>query len=362
MIKVVLAEVIPHQSPKDLVAQRLEELQQLVETYGGLTVMKVIQQKSRPDYQYYIWSGKLEEIKQDMIAIWADILIIGNVLKPRQIYQINEFLRKDKMQARDRVDLILKIFEQHAQSMEARLQVELAAIKHMGPRIFGMGMELSRQWWWSKLARWVGETNTEIMKRHLSKKLKQLEKELKQYEQVRSVNRDARKQQGLMTIWLVWYTNAGKSSLMKRLTGKDVLIEDKLFATLGTNVGQLYIPSMTGKGKTILINDTIGFMRDLPPSLISAFRSTLEDSITADHLLHVIDATDPLMEDKIQVVETILYEIWATQPLTLVFNKIDLLPPIALELLQTSYGDRAFYISSVSGVWVDSLIEMLDGA
>jgi GTPase len=130
---------------KDLVAQRLEELQQLVDTYGGLTVLKVIQQKSIPDYRLYIGSGKLEEIKEDMQTLDADVLIIGNILKPGQIYNVNESMKKIGKQARDRVDLILKIFERHAQSMEARLQIQLASIKHMGPRIFGMGMEMSRQ-------------------------------------------------------------------------------------------------------------------------------------------------------------------------------------------------------------------------
>jgi GTP-binding protein HflX len=197
------------------------------------------------------------------------------------------------------------------------------------------------------------------MKRHLAKKIKQIENQLSQYEQVRATNRQARRKKLLPTVGLVGYTNAGKSSLMNRLTHKGVLVENKLFATLGTSVGELYFPSETGKGEKILINDTIGFMRDLPPSLIKAFRSTLEDSIEADLLLHVIDASDPLMEDKIQIVENILDEIGATQPRLLVFNKIDLLSPIALKALQKSYDSEALFLSSMEERGIDMLKEKL---
>lgn len=235
-IKVFLAEVITDVPNKLLMHQRMEELQQLVSTYGGLTVTEIIQQRAVPDYTYYIGSGKLEEIRQLMLQTGAKILIVGNILKPRQIYNITEYLRKDGLQAWDRVDLILNIFDRHAISMEARLQVELAAIQHMGPRIFGMGMELSRQGGGSTTARGLGETNTERMRRHLATKKDQIIKKLKQYEQVRATHRQARKRNKTPTVGLVGYTNAGKSSLMHALTNKDVLIENKLFATLGTNV------------------------------------------------------------------------------------------------------------------------------
>lgn len=344
---------------KDLVAQRLEELQQLVDTYGGLTVLKVIQQKSHPDYRLYIGSWKLQEIKEDMTALDAEVLIIGNILKPGQIYNVNKEMEKIGKQAWDRVDLILKIFERHAQSMEARLQIQLASIKHMGPRIFGMGMEMSRQWWGSALARGLGETNTEIMKRHLAKKIKQIEQQLAQYEQVRATNRQARRKKLLPTVWLVGYTNAGKSSLMNSLTHKWVLVENKLFATLGTSVWELYFPSETWKGEKILVNDTIGFMRDLPPSLIQAFRSTLEDSIEADVLLHVVDVSDPLMQDKINIVNSILDDIGAVQPRILVHNKIDLLSPAQCKKLQKSQGNQGIFCSGVSGEGIDDLKKFL---
>lgn len=358
-MKIVLAELIPFGMDKDLVAQRLEELQQLIETYWWLTVLKVIQQKAHPDYRLYLGSWKIEEIKEDMQLLWADVLIIWNILKPGQIYNINEEMKKIGKQARDRVDLILKIFERHAQSMEARLQIQLASIKHMGPRIFGMGMELSRQGWWSALARWLGETNTEIMKRHLAKKIKQIEHQLSQYDQVRTINRESRKKKSLSTVWLVGYTNAGKSSLMNTLTHKGVLVANKLFATLWTSVGELYFPNILGKGEKILINDTIGFIRDLPPALIKAFRSTLEDSIEADLLLHVVDAGDILMDDKLCVVNNILDNIGAHQARILVFNKIDLISSERKKTLIEKFWEKAFYISSVNWTWIEELKKYL---
>ena len=290
MTRVILCEVITNVANKFLIDQRMEELHELVWTYGWLTVAEVVQQRATPDYKYYVGKGKLEEIRAMMLELWATILIIGNIMKPSQIYQVNEYLRKDGVQARDRVDLILKIFDRHATSMEARLQIELAAIKHMWPRIFGMGMEMSRQWGGKWNVRGLGETNTERMRRHLAERKAYIVKSLRQYEQVRATHRAARQKRDLVTIGLVGYTNAGKSTLMNALTHKGVLVEDKLFATLWTSVGKLWIEQQDGQGKEVLINDTIWFIRDLPPDLISAFRSTLEDSIEADLLLHLIDS------------------------------------------------------------------------
>jgi len=243
----------------------------------------------------------------------------------------------------------------------------------MGPRIFGMGMELSRQWWWIGTSG-IWETNTEIMRRHLQNRTMQIKKELKQYAQVRKVHRDGRKKRYLPTVGLVGYTNAWKSTIMNALTNKWVYVADKLFATLGTDVWQLYIPSMTGKWTTILINDTIGFIRDLPPALLESFRSTLEDSVEASVLLHVVDASDPLVEDKIRVVDEILDSIGAVQERIVVFNKCDVLPePISedkdidqaqnldyKEQLKEMIWDKAYmFVSAVTGEWLEDLKELL---
>lgn len=374
MIKVFIAEVITSPTQKKLVNQRMEELEQLVSTFWWMTIVKAVQQRAKPNYKTYVGSWKLDEIIHDMKLCGATLLIFWNILKPGQIYNINEILRKNsdelKLQAWDRVDLILKIFDRHAKSTEAKLQIELASIKHMWPRIFGMWMELSRQWWgiWTS---WIWETNTEIMRRHLRTRRRQIETQLRKYEQVRENHRKWRQKKHLPTIWLVWYTNAGKSSLMNSLTNKWVLVENKLFATLWTDVGKLYIPSMKWKGKELLINDTIWFIRDLPPSLIQAFKSTLEDSIEADLLLHVIDTHDELWYDKIQVVDSILDNIWAKQKRIYVFNKIDMI--IDIDDLKNEQKDRlvsyaekheypdpvSLYVSSHTMEWLEELKTLL---
>ncbi len=356
VLKVIIADVAPKEYDDPELDKRMEELENLAHTYGSLIVVKKIQKRTQPDFHTYIGSGKLEEIIEDMKTMGATVLIIWNILKPKQVYNINKELEKFGFQVRDRVDLILKIFDKHAKNTEAKLQIELASIKHMGPRIFGMGMEMSRQWGWSTLARWLGETNTEIMKRHLKNRKGEIERKLKQYENMRHLHREWRVRKGLLTVGIVGYTNAGKSSLMRALTHKQVLVEDKLFATLGTSVAKMYVPSLNWRGYEILINDTIGFMRDLPPQLIQAFRSTLEDSIESQLLLHVIDASDPYCAEKIVVVDQILEEIGADQKKLYVFNKVDLVAPEVLaELKKTFAGFQPLYISTLASFWLEEL-------
>ncbi|MEI7558247.1 MAG: GTPase HflX [bacterium] len=190
--------------------------------------------------------------------------------------------------------------------------------------------------------RGIGETNTEIMKRHLKYKVFKIEKELKEYEQMRKLHRDSRIRKGMPTVGIVGYTNTGKSSLLNAMTKKGILAENKLFATLGTHVGKLYIMTdpETGQGKEILLNDTIGFIRDLPPKLIKSFSSTLEDSIESDLLLHVIDASDPFIDERISIVNHILDNIGAKQKRIMVFNKIDLLDKTQLAELKKHFPDK----------------------
>lgn len=373
-LRVFLADIVDKQTPKYLLEDRMRELENLVNTYWGIVVLQKYQKKDFPDHNTYVWKGKLEEIINDMLRMNANLLIIGNALKPSQIYQINEKLRivseennlKDKMQAWDRIDLILKIFEKHATWWEARLQIELAAIKHMWPRIYGMGMELSRQGWsswsWWGATRGIGETNTERMKRHLKEKVMKIEKKLVEYTQMRKLHRDARKKKGMPTVGIVWYTNAGKSSLLNAMTKKGVLAENKLFATLWTNVWKCYLITdpTTWLGKEILLNDTIWFIRDLPPKLIKSFSSTLEDSIESDLLLHVIDASDPFVDERIEVVHDVLKDIWANQDKILVFNKIDLLPQEKIDELKEHFKDsQAVFISVKEGKGFEELKALL---
>ena len=348
-MKVFLVDIVTKSTKIDILDDRMRELENLVETYGGLVVLQKYQKLDQPDYQTYIGKGKLEEIMEDMKRLDANILIVGNVLKPSQIYHLNGILRPMKAEARDRVDLILKIFGKHAESMEARLQIELASIRHMGPRIYGMGMELSRQGGGIGTSG-IGETNTERMKRHLKEKVIKIEDKLKEYEHMRKLHREGRKRKGMPTVGIVGYTNSGKSSLLNALTKKWVLAENKLFATLGTHVGNLFIMDPeTWRGKEVLLNDTIGFIRELPPKLIKSFSSTLEDSIEADFLLHVIDSSDTFIQERIDVVNEILDKIGALQKRILVFNKIDLISPARLVELQKKFWKEHLRISVKEG-------------
>ena len=371
-IKTIIVDIAQPQTNIEELEHRMSELESLVSTYGGVTIVRKIQRKIVPDYRTFIGSGKLDEIIALGDELWAELLIIGNIMKPAQIWNINEILRKkkSKMQAWDRVDLILKIFALHAVSPESKLQIELAAIKHMGPRIFGMGMELSRQGGGSKNAKWQGETNTEIMKRHLNEKSEFIREKLRTYERTRSLHRVNRKRKNLSTVGIVGYTNAGKSTFFNLLTQKWVLAQDKLFATLGTSVWKVYLDWLDENSQKntensqfsyhqwfeILLNDTIGFIQDLPPDLIAAFRSTLEDSLEADILFHVVDAHDPWIEEKIQIVNDTLDKIGASQQRFLIYNKIDLLTYEQKNQLKSQWK---LIVSSVTGEGIDVIKQFL---
>lgn len=323
--KTILVDVIPPDVSKEESMQRLNELESLVKTFGGMVVVKVIQKKGMPDYKTYVGSGKIQEIlaenKTHEKSDRANLLIINNLLKPTQIYNLGEICKKENIEVWDRIDLILKIFDKHAKSVEAKLQIELAAIRHMGPRIYGLGLELTRQAGGIG-TRGIGETNIQIMKRHLRRREQKIREKLRHYDLVQENHRKQRRKQDLKTVSLVGYTNAGKSTLLNALTKKGVYVADKLFATLETTVGQLFLPNT---GKITLLSDTIGFIQDLPPDLIDAFKSTLAEIVDADLLLHIIDISDPLYESKILVVEDILSELGVSNKNKIyVFNKTDL--------------------------------------
>ena len=366
-LRVFIADILPRECcQRQDMDDRMRELENLVTSYGWVVILEHLQKRGIPDYNTYIGGGKLDEIASEMQLQDAHLLILGNMLKPHQIYNINQKLKTAGIVAWDRVDLILKIFQKNAKTTESRLQIELAAIKHMGPRIFGMGMEMSRQWGGSKLARGKGETNTEIMKRHLAKREMEIKKDLEKYKKVRENHRQGRKKKGLLTVGIVWYTNAGKSSLLNLLTSKGVLAENKLFATLGTSVGKMWIEKKSGsdtmyeKGIEILLSDTIGFIRDLPPELVDAFASTLEDSIESDILFHVVDSSDPKIDEKIQVVDTILERIGAKQEKVYVFNKVDMLSKKAFSELKKRHKDKeTLFVSTYEKIGLESIEKYL---
>ncbi len=356
--KAILVDVISSEISKEEGLQRLDELESLVKTYGGIAVVKVIQKKSMPDYKTYIGSGKLKEILEENKKIKATLLIVNNLLKPMQNYNLNEICKKEDVEVWDRVDLILKIFDKHAKSVEAKMQIELAAIRHMGPRIYGMGLELTRQGGGIG-TRGIGETNLQIMKRHLRRREQKIKEKLEHYDLVQANHRNQRRSKDLKTVSLVGYTNAGKSTLLNTITKKGVYVADKLFATLETTVGKLYLPS---SGKIALLSDTIGFIQDLPPDLIDAFKSTLSEIIDADLLLHVIDISDSLYELKIKVVEDILKDLEVSnKPKIYIFNKVDLAPEIDPKKVANHFNDFSpVFVSAETKNGIDGLIQKVE--
>ena len=325
--KVILIDIVPPKITPEESLARLNELENLTATYGGFVIIRKIQKKQFPDYQTYIGKGKVQEILDEALEHKAEYIIVNNLLKPRQIYNLEKVFEKHNIKVWDRVDLILKIFAKHATTREAKLQIELASLKHLGPRISKMGLELTRQGGGGSgsggARRGQGETNIEVMKRHIAGREHKTKEELKKIEQNYETQRSKRKGEGFKTVAIVGYTNAGKSCLLRALTGKDVKVKDELFATLDSRIGRLYLPDTNS---TCLVSDTIGFIRDLPPDLIHAFHSTLGETINSDLLLHVIDTSDFEMEWKIETVHNVLKELGCdNKKMIYIFNKIDLL-------------------------------------
>lgn len=363
--RAILIDVVDPQMDKQQASRRILELESLTQTYGGMVVVKIIQKRSVPDYKTYVGSGKIQEIVDLAKKEKVELLVLNNILKPHQIFNIEKQVERQGIAVWDRIDMILKIFQKHATTTEAKLQIRLAGIRHMGPRIFRMGLELSQQAGGIG-TRGLGETNIEIMKRHLAEQERSIKKQLEKISNTRSIHRQRRDRLGLKTVSIVGYTNAGKSSLLNVLTRKGAYVADELFATLDTRVAKLWLPngnpsqppfdkggvgvSLLSKrdGREILLSDTIGFIQDLPPQLIDAFRSTLEETIEADLIIHVIDVSDPFMHEKIQEVEDILDQLGVGKvPRIYVFNKTDLKKRIPRASLTKQYKSKTPVFVSV---------------
>lgn len=353
--KAILVDMIHPRVSMDESLSRLEELEDLVETYGGLVIVKRYQKRRAPHPKTYLGKGKIEELGLEGQELGATIVIVNGSLKPRQIYLMGEMLRPYKIQVWDRIDLILKIFAKHASTTEARLEIELASIRHMGPRIFGMGMELSRQGGGIGTSG-IGETNTEIMRRHLKKREQSIKKKIESYAMVRAQHRKDRIRRALKTVALIGYTNAGKTTLLNALTGRSEYAADKLFATLDTRVGDLYLQELE---KSVLISDTIGFIQDLPPELLNAFASTLSEAKNADLLLQVFDASDKNWIQKEEVIVDILERLnMADIPRIIVANKSDLISKVEKARLK-ELRPEAIFISAEKQQGLQELIEAL---
>ncbi|MDO8583929.1 MAG: GTPase HflX [bacterium] len=357
--RAILIDVIPPSMEKPVAERRLLELDALTKTYGGIVVVKLIQRRALPDYRTYVGSGKLQELIEIGKKEKAELVIINNLLKPKQMFEVGEILRKEKMVVWDRVDLILKIFDRHAKTSEAKLQIKLAAIRHMGPRIFGMGMELMQQAGGTGTRGGAGETNTEIMKRHLAQQERHVKNDLERLAKSRGEHRRRRDRIGLKTVSIVGYTNAGKSSLLTALTRKGAYAANELFATLDTRIGKLYIPLPVPQ--EILLSDTIGFIQDLPPQLIDAFRSTLDETIDADAIMQVVDAADPHLSEKLEEVEEVLRSLHVDEkPRLYAFNKIDLLKKKDVAALKKAFSDlKPVFVSSQKKLGLEELKQRL---
>ena len=300
--------------------EELTEFLELVESAGAEQAELIKTKRDRPDAKLFIGSGKLDEVAAAVALHQADVVIFNHALSPGQERNIERVV---KARVIDRVGLILDIFAQRARSHEGKLQVELAQLRHMSTRLVRGWTHLERQKGGIGL-RGPGETQLESDKRLLQERIKHLLKRIEKVRKQRALGRQSRQRSDHPTITLVGYTNAGKSTLFNQLTAADVYAENRLFATLDATLRSVHLP---GGGQAILA-DTVGFIRHIPHDLVTAFRSTLEETSEADLLIHLIDAADPLRDDKIAQVQQVIAEVGATDvPQLLVFNKIDLLQP-----------------------------------
>ena len=327
--------------------ESMEELKDLLETAGGESVGMVLQQKDSPDPRTFIGQGKVDEVRQLVRTMGADMVIFDNALSPSQQRVLGEEL---KVGVLDRSALILDIFAQRARTREGRLQVELAQYKYLLPRLIGMWSHLERQEG-AIGTRGPGETQLESDRRHIRRKISKLEEELRDVRRVRATQRQRREKNEVPVVAIVGYTNAGKSTLLNKLTGSEIPANNRLFDTLDTTTRTLEISDTC----TVLLSDTVGFIRKLPHHLVEAFKATLEELSFADLLLHVIDASNPEWREQAQVVDQLILELGAEQtPRIEVFNKCD---KWTGEI--RPHGEDIVSISAKTGEGLDKLLEAI---
>ena len=336
----------------------LTELEALADTAGADALDRFIQKRDHPDAATYIGKGKVQEVVESAGALDADMVIFDDELTPAQGRNLEEIAGVNPLAERglkiiDRTALILDIFAQHARSAEGKLQVELAQLNYRLPRLRGWGEVLSRLGGIGT-SRGPGETALEAERRAILRRIQRVKKDLEELERTRAIKRKKRSKLGAPVVALVGYTNAGKSTLLRALTDASVLVEDRLFSTLDPTTRRLDLPH----GSSVLLTDTVGFVRKLPHDLVEAFRSTLEEVLDAELLLHVVDAgRDP--ERQIAAVTGVLSEIGAAgKPALLVLNKTDLLEEVELDKLRGRYPDAVF-TSAAGGGGVSDVVEAL---
>lgn len=357
---VLVSVLTPDKDPHEQ-AVSLDELERLLETAGGKLFSTVVQQLQNPIAKTYIGSGKLVELGELCRANNVGLVVFDDELSPVQIRNVEDGIMEgadDDYSVRviDRSMLILDIFALHARSGEGKLQVELAQLKYTIPRLTGRGNEMSRLGGGIG-TRGPGETKLETDRRHLQRRIVALSEQIAELEENRLTKRAKRDRSDNCKVAIIGYTNAGKSTLLNRLTGAGILDEDKLFATLDPTTRAYALPS----GREVLLTDTVGFIRRLPHHLISAFKSTLDEARYADAIMVLVDASDPEADSQLEVTEKLLYDLGAAdKPRLYVLNKCDAAESIAPELLIRRASGALVCISALGGRGIDDLVSELE--
>ncbi|MGP9034681.1 GTPase HflX [Glutamicibacter mysorens] len=340
----------------------LRELAALAETAGSEVLDGLVQRRSKPDPSTFLGSGKAEELRGIVASTGADTVIVDAELAPSQRRALEDIV---KVKVIDRTSLILDIFAQHAQSREGKAQVELAQLEYLLPRLRGWGESMSRQAGGRVGAagggigsRGPGETKIEMDRRRIRDRMAKLRREIKAMKPAREAKRANRKRNAVPAVAIAGYTNAGKSSLLNRLTNAGVLVENALFATLDPTVRQ----SATEDGLTYTLADTVGFVSNLPTQLVEAFRSTLEEIADSDLILHVVDGSHPDPEGQIQAVRTVLGEVDALNiPEIIVVNKADVADPFVIERIRNRESNTVV-VSAHTGEGIQELLEKISSS
>jgi len=341
---------------KELCEDYLDELQRLCETYGLKVVGKFPCPIKKLDAATYLGVGKLEELKAAAKELEANVVIFDEEISPHQQRNLEKIFICPVI---DRTELIIEVFAQRAQTKEARLQIELAKVKYQFPRLKRMWTHLSRQTATAGGGAYLkgeGEKQIEIDRRILRRQIDRLNEEIEHVAEQRKTQRGLRERTGIPTFAIVGYTNAGKSTLLKALTQAEVLVEDKLFATLDTTTRKFVLPNR----QEILLIDTVGFIRKIPHTVVAAFKSTLEEAVHTDILLHLIDISHPMAESQAEESMLVLKELGAEDhPMITVLNKVDQCPnPAILTKFRIKYP-KTVAISALQGAGVEELLELM---
>jgi GTPase len=327
----------------------LEELRRLAETAGAEVLDATVQRRARPDAGTFVGKGKVAELTELVRALDADTVIMDDELSPGQLRKLEELLDAKVI---DRTAVILDIFAQHATSREGKAQVELAQLNYLLPRLRGWGENLNRQAGGIGTRRGPGETKMEVDRRRIRRRITKLHRDLGEMARTRDVKRRGRERAGVPAVALAGYTNAGKSTLLNRLSGAGVLVEDKLFSTLDPTTRRLELPD----GRSATLTDTVGFIAKLPHDLVEAFKSTLEEVAHSDLIVHMVDVSQPDPAAQIDAVRKVLAEVGAADvPELLVLNKVDLIDDLSRARLARQYPDTP-QISAVTGEEIHRLL------